>query len=155
MFFRHLTTHYRWRFVVYFVWIRPAQIQQCQMSKTPHRQYHLLLHRHNRYCSCKSVSICFVFFIAQLYQLLTLYSVEYDSWTLMWTRFVRHEVLSAVFWVFKFFLLYCFNCLVNKPTDVSEKHDASILRVNQPEIIWFVLRRECGVTTLPHFGESA
>ena len=47
------STHYRWRFVLYFVWIRPAQIQQCQISKLPHRQYHLLLHRYNRHCPCK------------------------------------------------------------------------------------------------------
>jgi hypothetical protein len=44
-----------------------------------------------------NASICFVLFIARRYQRLTLYSVECDCWTTEWTRFVRHEVLSAVF----------------------------------------------------------
>jgi len=73
----------------------------------------------------------------------------------MWIRFVRHEVLSAVLWGFRVFLLSRVNCFVIKLTNVSEKHDVPILRVNQPEIIWFVLRRKCSVTTLRTFCKSA
>jgi len=53
------------------------------------------------------------------------------------------------------FLLYRLNCLVIILNDVSVKHDVSILRVNQAEIIWFVLLRECSFTTLRPFGKSA
>jgi len=48
-----------------------------------------------------NLSISFVLFISRRYQLLTLYSVEYDYWTTKWTLFVRPEVLSAVFYLFK------------------------------------------------------
>ena len=45
----------------------------------------------------KKLSVCFVLFISRRYQRLTMYSVQCDCWTTKWTRFVRHEVLSAVF----------------------------------------------------------
>jgi len=67
------------------------------------------------------VSICFVLFISRRYQPLTLYSVGNDCWTTKGTRFIRHEVLSEVFWVFKVSCLsYCVDWLVIKLTDVSK-----------------------------------
>jgi hypothetical protein len=53
----------------------------------------------------------------------------------------------------------CFLCrvewLITMLTDNSGNHDVSILTVNQPEMIWFVLKRGCSIRTLRHFGKSA
>jgi hypothetical protein len=55
--------YYWWRITLYFVGIRPAQIQQCRLSKTSHRQYHLQLHRHIHQCPCKQRIHLFPFYL--------------------------------------------------------------------------------------------
>jgi hypothetical protein len=90
-----------------------------------------------------------VFFISRRYQRLTLYSLEYDCCTTKWTRFVRHEVISVMFYIFKVScLLYSVDWLVIKRTDFSKKHGFSIFSINQPEIMWFVFLRGCSSTTI-------
>jgi len=67
------------------------------------------------------LSLCFVLFISRRYQRLTMYSVQCDCRTTKWTRFVRHEVLSAVFQGLKVScLLYRVDRLAIKLTDFSE-----------------------------------
>ena len=127
----------------------PAQIQHFRPLRTAHGQWHLRLHRHIHHCPYKQIIRFFVLFISRRYQLLTLYNLEYDCWTTKWTRFNRHDVFSAVLWVFKVSCsLYRVDWLAFKTTDVSEKHGFSIFKVNLAEMFWFPLQVGCTSRTL-------
>ena len=95
------------------------------------------------------VSICFVLFISRRYQRLALYSVEYDCWTTKGTRFIRHEVLSAVFWVFKISCFsYCVDWLVIKLTDVSKSTMFPCWQSTSPKWFFFAVLIRCNIKAL-------
>ena len=133
----------------HFVGIRPAQIQQCRLSRTAHRQCHLQLHRHIHHCPYKQI-IC-LFRVVCYTTLSPSDTVQRRIWLLdvqVDTDCQTLGFLSGFLRLQDFLFVVPRRLIGNQPYRCFGKaRFFSIFKVNQAEMLWFAVYRGCSSTT--------